>query len=83
MLESIANLARHSAPGIGHNQPPKRLYGLGSLWLHFANEYELRRLAVLHLRMERKKAGIAEITAECALIGGRCAKRMRRQRGLN
>ncbi|WIY25787.1 hypothetical protein [Parasedimentitalea psychrophila] len=36
-------------------------FGLHAAWLHFANQMEIRRLAKLHLRSERKKAALSEL----------------------
>jgi hypothetical protein len=41
--------------GMGHNGPPKpEPFGLRAAWLRFADQVELRRLAKLRLRIERK-----------------------------
>jgi hypothetical protein len=58
-------------------------FGLGATWMHFANEIELRRLAKLHLRIERKKAALAELSGQRHTIMRRCIRRMRRARGKN
>ena len=53
------------AVGIGHNRPPKsQPFGLKSAWLHFAKAVELKRLAILHVRIERKKAALHELVTE-------------------
>lgn len=68
--------------GIGHNGgPPVPLFGLHAAWLRFANEMELRRLAKLHVRIERKKEAMRELVAERQRIMNRCIRRMRRDRG--
>lgn len=73
--------------GIGHNseQPPEKVepFGIRAAWLHFANELELRRLAKLHLRIERRKRGLADLVTERQRIMNRCIRRMRRQNGKN
>lgn len=61
--------------------PPRtapKLFGIGAAWLRFATELELRRLAVLHVRIERKKRALADIRAERDVIARRCEKRMQR-----
>jgi hypothetical protein len=60
-----------------------QLFGLHAAWLHFANTLELRRLAKLHLRIERRKRGLSDLVAERQLIMNRCIRRMRRQNGKN
>ena len=54
------------------------LFGLKARWLRFAEEVELRRLAKLHLRIERRKKAIASMHAERLRIMDRCVKRMER-----
>jgi hypothetical protein len=58
-------------------------FGLKTLWLHFANDWELRRLARLHMRIERKKSSLAEQISERQKIMNRCIRRMRRASGKN
>ena len=49
-------------PGIGHNGGPKsEPFGLRAAWLRFADQVELRRLAKLHMRIERKKLAMKEL----------------------
>jgi hypothetical protein len=73
--------------GIGHNieQPAVKHepFGIRAAWLKFANEMELRRLAKLHMRIERRKRGLDELVTERQLIMNRCIRRMRRQNGKN
>ena len=70
------------AIGIGHNRPPKsQPFGLKSAWLHFAKAVELKRLAILHVRIERKKAALHELVTERQKIMHRCIRRMRRSNG--
>lgn len=82
--------------GIGHNRGPNipapaskggkmktELFGLHAAWLRFAEEVELRRLAVLHVRIERKKAAMAAMVSERQKIMNRCIRRMRRKDGKN
>ena len=81
---STAPLATQAAPAIGHNGgPPAPLFGLYAAWLRYADQRELRRLAKLHLRIERKKHALAELTAERQRIMNRCIRRMRRDQGKN
>lgn len=68
--------------GIGHNGGPSEpLFGLHAAWLRFANELELRRLAKLHLRIERKKTSMRVLVGERQRIMNRCIRRMRRDQG--
>lgn len=70
--------------GIGHNGGPAvEPFGLRAKWLRFAQEIELRRLAVLHLRIERKRANLADLMGERDTIMNRCIRRMRRAEGKN
>jgi hypothetical protein len=74
-------------PKIGHNserQPEMaEPFGLRAAWLHFAHELELRSLAKLHLRIERRKRGLDDLVSERQRIMNRCIRRMRRQSGKN
>ncbi|NRB17706.1 MAG: hypothetical protein HRU33_09120 [Rhodobacteraceae bacterium] len=56
-------------------------FGLRAPWLHFADHMEIRRLAKLHMRIERKKAALAELVGERHTIMRRCIRRMRRAGG--
>ncbi|MBN8189521.1 hypothetical protein JF540_22810 [Salipiger thiooxidans] len=56
------------------------LFGLKAKWLRFADERQLRRLAKLHVRIERRKALIADDHAERLRIQDCCVKRMQRER---
>ena len=77
-----AGRAAGGAAQIGHNGGPSmEPFGLGSNWLASATEAELRRLAKLHLRISRRKAGLAIEVAERQLIMNRCIRRMRRAAG--
>jgi len=70
--------------GIGHNGGPTTpLFGLHAAWLRFADELELRRLAKLHLRIERKQASMKVLVRERQRIMSRCIRRMRRNEGKN
>ena len=70
------------AVGIGHNRPPKsQPFGLRSAWLHFAKAVEVNRLAILHVRIGRKKAALHELVTERQKIMNRCIRRMRRADG--
>lgn len=80
-------MVRHPIAGIGHNSGsnvPSRaakgskmkadLFGLHAAWLRFAEEVELRRLAMLHVRIERKKAALANMVSERQKIMNRCIR---------
>ena len=79
-------LEKHNAKSLQEKSrqvPTKKapkLFGIGAAWLRFATEVELRRLAVLHVRIERKKRALADIRAERDVIARRCEKRMQRER---
>jgi hypothetical protein len=53
------------------------------LWLHFANDLEVRRLAKLHLRIQRKQDALNQLINERQKIMNRCIRRMRRANGKN
>lgn len=73
-----------SRAGVGHNGGPVlEPFGLRAAWLRFATNMELRRLAKLHLRIERRKRGLDDLVAERKLIMNRCIRRMRRANGKN
>lgn len=61
-------------------QRPKP-FGLGAPWLRFTTALELRRLAILHVRIERRQRAIDDLMAERRLIMNRCIRRMRRAEG--
>nr|WP_235789838.1 hypothetical protein [Ruegeria pomeroyi] len=70
--------------GIGHNGgPASEPFGLRARWLRFANELELRRLAKLQVRIERRQRGLDDLRHEQGLIRNRCIRRMRRAAGKN
>lgn len=73
--EGLQKTSRQIAPAKG----PK-LFGIGAAWLRFAKEIELKRLAVLHVRIERKKRALRDLRAERDVIARRCEKRMQRGR---
>ena len=76
--------ATQSRAGVGHNGGPAlEPFGLRAAWLRFATHLELRRLAKLHLRIERRKRGLDGLVAERKLIMNRCIRRMRRANGKN
>jgi len=78
----VAARAAQKPAGIGHNGGPSgEPFGLRAAWLRYANELELRRLAKLHMRIERRKRGIDDLVAERRLIMNRCIRRMRRASG--
>jgi hypothetical protein len=62
-------------------KPKAQPFGLRAAWLRFAHEVELRRLAVLHVRIERKKATMDELVKERQRIMQRCIRRGRRIAG--
>lgn len=74
-----AECLQETSRQVSSKRAPK-LFGIGAAWLRFATELELRRLAVLHVRIERKKRALADIRAERDLIARRCEKRMQRTR---
>ncbi len=82
-----APLTTRTPPAIGHNSQhtgePSEPFGLRAAWLHFANMRELRRLAQLHGRINRRKQSLDELVTECQRIMNRCIRRMRRQQGKN
>ncbi|MBO9430594.1 MULTISPECIES: hypothetical protein [unclassified Sulfitobacter] len=55
----------------------------GAPWTAFASDLELRRLARLQARIERKQAALSELKADRRQIMVRCVRRMRRERGLS
>lgn len=73
--------------GVNNNDPqhvePIEPFGLRTAWLHFANELELRRLAKLHGRINRRKRGLDDLVTERQKIMNRCIRRMRRHQGKN
>lgn len=75
------------AHGIGHNSAQsidkEEPFGIRAAWLRFANEIELRRLAKLHGRINRRKASLNDLISERQLIMNRCIRRMRRKNGKN
>lgn len=58
-------------------------FGLSAAWLHFANELELRRLAKLQARINRRQRAVNELVSERQKIMNRCIRRMRRASGKN
>ena len=82
-----ATPATQTPPAIGHNSQqatdPNEPFGLRAAWLHFANMVEVRRLAKLHGRINRRKQSLDELVAERQLIMNRCIRRMRRAQGKN
>jgi hypothetical protein len=54
----------------------------GAPWTAFAQDCELRRLARLQARIDRKQRALAELKANRRQIMVRCVRRMRRERGL-
>lgn len=75
--------ATREPPPIGHNNGPPSapLFGLHAAWLRYANARELKRLAKLHVRIERKKAALQELVQERQRIMHRSIRRMRRANG--
>lgn len=90
-LTCVVDAATQRKVGIGHNGGPSTTLesrlrepsGLRAAWLRFANEVELMRLAVIHLRIEHKKATMADLVGERQRIMNRCTRRMRRAEGKN
>lgn len=75
---------------LGHNGPPKdtpaskkKPLGLGAAWVKFANQRELKKLAKLHARIERKEQSLRDLRKDRSTIMTRCIRRMRRSKGLN
>lgn len=69
-----------------HNLKPQRkveLFGLRALWLHFADECDLRRLAKLHIRIRIKERALHDLKEERRLIMRRCTRRMQRAKSKN
>jgi hypothetical protein len=66
-------------PGTGHNGGP--VFGLHAAWLRFSSVIELRRLATLQVRIERKQRTMNEMISERQRIMNRCIRRMRRSEG--
>jgi hypothetical protein len=58
-------------------------FGPRSAWLHFANEIEIRHLAKLHGRINRRKESLDDLISERQRIMNRCIRRMRRKNGKN
>jgi len=54
----------------------------GAPWTAFAKDCELRRLARLQARIDRKQRALAELKTNRRQIMVRCVRRMRRERGL-
>lgn len=74
--------AVRTAAQIGHNGGPNiEPFGIRSEWLTAATDTELRQLAKLHLRIERRRAGLAGLMGERRLIMMRCIRRLRRASG--
>jgi hypothetical protein len=71
------------ADSIGHNGGPpiEEPFGIKAKWLAFAEMVELRRLAILNVRIERKKSSLKSLTDERRTIMMRCIRRMRRKDG--
>lgn len=56
------------------------LFGLRALWLHFADEMDLRRLAKLHVRIRVKERALHDLKEERRQIMRKCTRRMQRAR---
>ncbi|MEX0303094.1 MAG: hypothetical protein AB3N24_11775 [Leisingera sp.] len=56
------------------------LFGIRAIWLHFANELELRQLAKIHVRIKRRERAIQELKKDQREIAERCKKRSYRAR---
>jgi hypothetical protein len=80
----VVDLTVQKPIGMGHNCPPRpKLFGLKAAWLKFADGRELKRLAKLHVRIERREQALADLRAERTKIMNRCIRRMRRKAGKN
>lgn len=80
----VAPAAAQERAGIGHNGGPTvEPFGLHAPWLRFATEIELRQLAKIHLRIERRRMGISFLVSDRQRIMNRCIRRMRRASGKN
>ncbi|MPM20182.1 hypothetical protein SDC9_66611 [bioreactor metagenome] len=81
----VAPTTARNAPEIGHSRQNEgrkgEPFGLRAAWLRFASELELRRLAVLQIRITRKEQSLAAMRGERATIMNRCIRRMRRAAG--
>jgi hypothetical protein len=78
----VADVAVLKPIGMGHNYPSRpKLFGLKAAWLRFADGQELKRLAKLHVRIERREQALADLRAERTKIMNRCIRRMRRKAG--
>ena len=55
----------------------------GAPWTAFADDIQLRRLARLQARIERKERALSELKVERRKIMQCCIRRMRRDRGLD
>ena len=75
--------ATQNGSGETQRQPHTEPFGLRAAWLRFTTEVELRRLAKLHMRIERRKRGLDDLIIERQLIMNRCIRRMRRHNGKN
>lgn len=87
-METKADTAACTAPPATQGRsktarPKAEPFGLRAMWLHFAHQRELKRLAILHVRIELKKANLADLIAERQTIMNRCIRRMRRAKGKN
>lgn len=71
------------AAEIGHNGGPPMAepFGINAPWFKHAEPKEVERLAKLHVRIERKRALLKEVTEERKRIMMRCIRRMRRSEG--
>lgn len=54
----------------------------GAPWTAFAKDSELRQLARLQARIDRKQRALSDLKSERRQIMVRCVRRMRRERGL-
>ncbi|KIC30072.1 hypothetical protein [Leisingera sp. ANG-M6] len=59
------------------------LFGLKALWLHFADEMDLRRLAKLHVRIRVKERALHDLKEERRQIMRKCTRRMQRAQRKN
>lgn len=73
------------AGSIGPRKPREKvkLFGLRALWLHFADEIDLSRLAKLHVRIRLKERALHDLKEERRQIMRRCTRRMQRAQSRN
>lgn len=88
LSNAVSAQAAASYSGIDYTKataisPTTASLGLKAMWLHFAHDAELRRLAKLYVRIELKRANLSDFIHERQTIMNRCIRRMRRSAGKN